>query len=146
MKRQKEYNNIVLIIFFIVLILVSISVTALLYTLIQQNTPKVIASQTLAYDFNVQEHVGMNLDNDILHFGGGPPGSVLSRSINVSVDLSGVVIVSYEGDGILVAAKNNFAITSYEPIELDFSLEIPEDMEPGMYGGTITVVVVEEKP
>lgn len=95
-----------------------------------------IAIKELSYDFEVKDSVGFVLENDALHFGGGPPGATMQRNITLSAPYDAEVEVRYDGPGVLRISENNFFIHKGEDKVVDFTLVVPS-LEYGKYGGKV---------
>ena len=123
-----------IIVLLVVVILISSLVTILI---IKNQSAKPFDVKTLNYDFQVTPNVSFVLDSDILHFGGGPVGSRLQRSIDLSSSRTAIVKVSWVGDGELIISKNNFLVSADNPFNLSFYMDIPSNYSLGNYSGEI---------
>ena len=94
--------------------------------------------KNLNYDFKVKQAIGLNVDTDILHMGGGPVGSVLERSIDISSPKDALVRIFVDGPGDLTVDKNNFLIRADDKINLTFSMLVP-DLPLGNYSGLVVL-------
>jgi hypothetical protein len=89
------------------------------------------------YTFMVKENVGFNLDTDKLHFGGGPTNSFLERSMNISSTFDSRVHIQSAGPGSILLDINDFELNASSSKEILFTLEIPSDLELGLYEGVV---------
>ncbi|MFW5865997.1 MAG: hypothetical protein ACOCU6_02800 [Nanoarchaeota archaeon] len=98
-----------------------------------------VIRSSIAYDYQVIDEIGVNIDTDALHFGGGPRGAIRQRSLNLTPHHDGTLLFSWVGDGNLSVSDNNFAVSSGEIVQVNFTLVIPENASYGNYSGTIYV-------
>lgn len=137
-KKQKNKSRTQSIGFVVFLIVVVVIISSLVTILILNSVnAKPDEVSRLPYDFSVTNAVSMVLDNDIMHFGGGPNGARLERSMNITASSDALVKVSWVGDGNLVVSENEFVLRGQEPKELLFYLDIPSDLVEGAYFGEI---------
>jgi hypothetical protein len=127
--RKKMFILSILIVLFIY------GITMILITVFSFNNPYRVEDMT--YDFVVKDRMGINLDSDYLHFGGGPAGIILQRSIIISSDQDSKVSVSWDGPGNLTVNKNNFPLKARLNESVLFYLAVPVDLEQGNYTGQI---------
>jgi len=120
----------------ILMILLGYGVSLLLVSVFSIVSPYRI--ETLDYDFMVKDNVGVNVDVDSLHFGGGPAGITLERSLSLTSDRDARVVISWEGPGQLSVSRNDFKIYSGIDESVVFYLIIPPSLELGTYSGTVT--------
>lgn len=129
---SRSIGMIVLLI--IVVVLISSLVTVLVFKGVN---PKPYEIERLPYDFKVTNAISFVLDDDILHFGGGPAGARLRRGMNVTTSKDALLKISWSGDGNIFLSENNFFITANESKSLMFYLDIPPDLEEGSYSGEL---------
>ena len=124
-----------ILLFSIIIILLVYGVSMLLISIFSMSSPYRI--EVMDYDFTVKDGIGINLDSDYLHFGGGPSGAFLERSISITSDMPAKVSISWEGPGDLSVDKNDFKIGANETTPVTFYLGIPENLSLGNYSGTV---------
>ncbi len=130
-KKISLYPLIVIIIFFVVFSIIALT----------RSTPTEIRS--INYTFTVKDALGFNLDTDKLHFGGGPSGVTLQRTLDISSTYDSIVEIETVGPGFIVLDKNNFKMEAGENTTLTFNLLIPQTMPQGAYEGTIYLYFYE---
>lgn len=123
-----------LILFVLVAIALGI-VVAFLLTALQ--TPEPLAREVMPYDFSVTNHLSMNIDTDILHFGGGPTGSRLEREMKVSFSKDSRVVISWDGEARMSVTKNDFFLAANSSESVKFMIALPSDAARGNYTGNI---------
>lgn len=111
-------------------------VTILLVSVFKLSSPYRV--DVVPYDFSVKEHLGVNVDSDIIHFGGGPPGVLLSRSVILEAEVDSRVTVFWDGPGIMSVSKNDFMLSKGENTSVMFYLTVPAGLELGNYSGNVT--------
>ncbi|MCA9477864.1 MAG: hypothetical protein KC535_01825 [Nanoarchaeota archaeon] len=132
---MKKRTSAIILISFIVVVLVATIIIAL------KDSPKEIA--TIPYRFAVKDNLGINLDSDSLQFGGGVPGVILQRSLNISAPFDAVVHIESEGPGKVMVDQNDFFLFASTQKELLFSLIVPADLALGDYEGTVYISFYE---
>ena len=138
--RNKNKNNLSLILLLIILLLV----LSTLFFVVSKITPKPLFTQKMAYDYNVTEHVGFVLDEDMMHFGSIPSNGHSNRSMNITGSGTYLVKIRYEGDGYLVVNENHFILQDGELKKLEFQM-YPINKTLGHYNGTIYFDFYEPK-
>lgn len=127
-----------LILILVLSIVISIFATTLVY-----NIFIVYEAQEILMDIKVGDHIGLNLDTDALHFGiSMSPGSA-ARDIIVSNDhnISLRVDIRPAGkiaDWVLVK-ENNFVLKPGEKKNVEFEVNVPKDVEVGLYEGVLRI-------
>lgn len=119
----------------ILIILLVYGVSLLLISVFSMSAPYRVES--MPYDFIVKDNIGFNLDSDYMHFGGGPNGATLERSMTLFSDRPAKVSITWEGEGNLNVNKNNFKIAPNVSESITFYLVIPEGLPPGNYSGLV---------
>ena len=97
-KRNSSPSVTRVVLLLAIIVVVSSLVTFLLLHFFNERPDEV---KFIEYDYSVKERVGLVLDNDALHFGGGPPGARLQRSINLSTSKAARVHVSTDVESSL---------------------------------------------
>lgn len=134
-KRQNRITSVTSIVLLIILVVLVSSLATLL--IIKNTSHKPFETKRLAYDFTVTNGISLVLDTDILHFGGGPAGARLQRSLNVTTSKDAKLKISWIGDGNIVVSENNFMIYANESKDLLFYLDIPSNASQGSYSGEL---------
>ena len=139
MKRKKKtsigQNKRVVVILASLIVLVILSTATILLLLKASERPYKV--KTLDFDFKVKDELGFNLDPDKVHFGGGPPGVSLKRTVNLEVDEPSFVKVLVDCDVNISMNSSSFYMEPNETKEVNFELVVP-DVPRGTYNGTIT--------
>lgn len=98
----------------------------------------------LGMDVYISSIPAFNLDDDALHFGKVPPGSVGRRNITIENDAV-KKLVSLEAHGDIAewvsASHNDFIVLAHEQREVTVILQVPEDAEvPDYRSGTLRII------
>ena len=120
----------VLIIFIVVVSLFSI------IQLTKEEPPREV--REINYTFSIKEGLGFNLDEDKLHFGGGPTHAILQRELIIASEFDARVIIVNKGPANVIASINDFELQKGENKTIEFNLFVP-DISQGLYEGTIEV-------
>lgn len=135
-KRKKPSSSTArLLILLVIIALLCVGITALIYTSVKEDSPFEV--RRLPYDFVVKDSVGINLDTDIMHFGGGPHGSNLQRSLNLTSSRDAFVVITWQGEGDLTTNKNDFLLFADQAQSVRFVLFVSPDLEYGNHSGEI---------
>ena len=104
---------------------------------------KVVHIEEIGMDITVGDHIGMNSDNDALHFGMVMKGACAHRNIIVKHEFDFPVKVSTRISGELgkwtLVDNNNQVIKNGEEIEVSFHVCPPREAEYEDYTGTARV-------
>lgn len=100
---------------------------------------KPFSRSTIDYDFTVSEEVGFVLDDDMLHFGGGPRGAKLKRGLDINSSRDARVVLSWQGPGNISVDRNNFFVAAKNSSSVIFTLEIPPGISSGNHSGEIYI-------
>lgn len=119
----------------VLIVVLLYSVVLLLVSVFALSTPYLV--ENIPYDFSVKDKLGVNVDSDSLHFGGGPAGVILQRSLAFTVEQDSRVVVSWDGPGSLSVDKNDFILKKGENTSIMFYLSFSKDLPIGDYNGTV---------
>jgi hypothetical protein len=117
--------------------LIIIIIVGLVFTLVSLARHSPVEVTSLPYTFKVKEKVGINLDTDKFHFGGGIPGTSLQRKLNITAPYDTTVHIDSKGPGSVLVNNNDFDLDANENKELLFTLVVPDDLPLGEYEGLI---------
>jgi hypothetical protein len=134
-KKKSSSSTFRFVILLLIIAFLCVGITAMLYSSLIEEKPFEV--KRLPYDFVVKDSVGINLDTDILHFGGGPAGSQLQRSLNLTSQNDAFVVITWQGEGDVGANKNDFLLLANYSQPVKFVLTIPEGLPNGNYTGEI---------
>jgi hypothetical protein len=128
-----------LAILFLVVIIITVSLTAIVYT-----NYFMVETEHIPITATVGERLGFDVDVELpLPFGEARPGDALTRMINVSHDLEQPALVSLVSGGELggwtVFSENNFILEEGERKEIRVRIEIPKQAPLGDYTGYINI-------
>lgn len=126
---------------FVTLIVIIVFFSLVVISTLMKDVPTEVMS--INYTFMVKNNPGINLDVDKLNFGGGSPGTVLERKMNVSSSFDSFVHIESMGPGIVVVDMNDFDLEKNNSTEVVFSLEVPSQLSLGTYEGTVFVSFYE---
>ncbi|NIA03889.1 MAG: hypothetical protein GWP09_00885 [Nitrospiraceae bacterium] len=154
MKKEKaiSYNKIkmnllrtVLILFFIVLVC-NLLIFYSLKRHISSNNFNNNAKETkvpIYLDVMKPSHIGVNRNTDALYFGGGPPGSILRASFNLTNYNENPLFINFEVDGRIkdwiTLSINNFTLKPNETEKVNIIALIPEEVSMGKYNSTLII-------
>ncbi len=105
----------------------------------------IVDVQTTGVDFKVlgKNRAGFNLDVDALHFGIIPPQGGAQRGIILINNHEFPVFLNIRAKGnasdYLSVEKNNFVLDANSTKSILFFIELPEDINYGIYNGTVTI-------
>lgn len=119
-RRKKNKNKLAL---FLILPLLLILLTILLLNAYARDT--VLATHSVYIKVNVSDYVGLNLDNDKLHFGTVIKGGTSSRGISLNSDVDGFAYVTSEFDWLSVE-KQGIKISPDSDANFFFRIDVPE--------------------
>lgn len=128
--KMKTYKAIVLTTAVIILFIGLISMFYSMYTIREV--------RFVDMDFEVKDGVAFNLDNDSLHFGGGPPGGGARRNIDISHKYNKpvlVVINNYGNISTMMEPIEEFELKPGEKKEVTYSIKVPVNATYGQYTG-----------
>lgn len=139
-KTQKKRSNkknptLRLVLIVVIIALLCIGITAMIYSSFLKKSP--FETQSLNYNYKVKNHSSFNLDTDSLHFGGGLPGAVLQRGLNITSPKDAFVLITWAGDGLMYVSDNDFYLNADEVKGIQFTMNIPQDAKQGNYTGKI---------
>jgi|SRR3989338_5711968 len=102
-----------------------------------------VGVQTIPIEFTVGNHIGINADNDALHFGTMPPGSNGFRSIVVQnshcILCSVEIRVNPELASWIFLSEEQFALKKGEYKEVVVYVYVPEEASYGKYEGMLSI-------
>ena len=132
--KEKDF-----LVIFIVALMLSISLTSLTYTYINE-----IETYRVPWDVNITTFIGFDIGDDALHFGALVPGiTASSRKMNITneKDMPINFILNTEGpyDENIHISPNNFVLLPNESKEIGFSYRAPSNLPLGFYEGYIRV-------
>ncbi len=153
-RKQKKNNSskkqnpirIVLMITMILFIGICIGVTT--YTLYKINNyePKIMSVHTINTSVNIVSYGGgLNGDKDALKFGKVPLGASSTRYliINNSKDSTVQIEITGEIAKFISVDKNNFVLQKDTTETIAFQLEVPDDINTGMYNGIVKITFLK---
>jgi hypothetical protein len=131
-KLTKEY---MFLIIFAVIVLV-----IFLASLIYKNIT-IYEVRTIPADINVAKHVGINLNNDSLHFGTTFPYGGSKRDMTISFHKDALVEIKTFGEmkNWIYVSDNNFFLPANTEKELTFEVFVPSGTDERLYNGTVKI-------
>ena len=136
MQKRIKLNRLILL--FIIIILFGIGLTALFYS-----TYIIKDVRVIPMNFRVSKGVGLNVDNDALHFGGAPPEGTSQRFMDISHRYKFPVKVQIIGYGDLAEwlsiSPNDFILMKNETKQVSFVISVPKNATFGYYNGSVKV-------
>lgn len=140
-KQSTKRNNVKILLLILGVALLSVLASLAVSEFLLADEPFDI--YTLNYDFQIIDEVVFNLDEDILHFGGGLPNSVMERSINITSKKDARVDISWQGPGFITVDKNDFFVEAGVPEVVTFYMKVPE-LDFGNYSGELVFSFYEK--
>jgi len=127
-----------LVIFMLVILAGSIIFTVVwVDSILKDTSGQPLEVKLLPYTFKVTSDYGFVLDTDALHFGEGPPGTTLSKKINLTAEDNVRVEILWDGPGEVRASDIDFTMVAGDIKSIQFFLTIPDNASLGDYSGLI---------
>ncbi len=101
---------------------------------------KIIGFTEYDIDYVVGDHIGINLDEDSIHFGTGSAGMVLTRDITIGSDVDIDVKVKLSGIDYVTVEETEFLVLASEKRSLELIATIPPNLENGVYSGKLKII------
>jgi hypothetical protein len=123
--------------FFLFFIISLIIISSIFYVFFLK---EVIGFTSYPVDYTVGEFMGVNLDEDSIHFGVVLPGAEYVRSFDISSLEDAKVNIYIDGIDNLFLSENNFIIKAEEVKNVELKLVVPSDAEKIEHKGLLRVV------
>lgn len=125
----------------VILILIAAALISVSSTIYYYSNYIVYETRTIPMDVKVSDHMGFNLDTDMLHFGiSTSPGSA-SRKITVLNTYKADIRVAIKKSGTMAEwvtpGKHSFSLEPDEKQEIEFMLDVPPGVPAGNYTGEV---------
>ena len=120
-----------------------VSVLLILLLLFIYINVKIIGYKTYDVDYIVGDHIGINLDEDAIHFGTARGDMVLRRDIVISSDVDISVKVKLTGIDYMYVEDTDFMVLAGEKKNLELVLKLPPGVEKGTYSGNLKVIYLK---
>lgn len=101
---------------------------------------KIIGYTEYDVDYFVGSHIGINLDEDAIHFGTLQPGNAHRRELIVRSERDVLVRVIPYGLDYLVVENDNTLVFSGEEAKISLLLRLPLSAEEGFHSGKLKVI------
>ena len=137
-----KINIIKLILIILIISFVSIGATSTIY--FYSHRPELIA---VNMDLTVEDSgiMGMNADNDSLHFGSIPRGGTSIRKMNLANNKNYPLLFNITIEGNFKewvhVSNNNFILQPKENKEMEFITKVPDDAPFNIYNGTVYITL-----
>ena len=132
--------------FLVLLITIIVISSSLTYVLYKIYYKKIIVSEfDMDITVPVENRVGLNIDSDAIHFGIVPRGGGSTRHVNLTNSEDYSVFIYVEKDEGLLSSivridPNYFTLEGNGKEEIDVSVSVPADFEPGNYTGKVKII------
>lgn len=104
---------------------------------------KIVGYKDYDIDYTVGDYVGINLDEDAIHFGTAHKGTTHRRYMKISTDRDVFVkIILYDIEYIIIE-EADFLLHSGETKNVPLLLNLPLNAEDGHYSGKLKVVFLK---
>ena len=117
-------------------VLLVVTVTVFFYYLTHP-----ITRQEISIDLSIGDYIGINVDQDALHFGTLQPGASAERSLVLRADEHPVAIQLIVQDlPFVVAEETNFILAKGESTSVRFFAKPDKQLEKKTYRGTLLIL------
>lgn len=130
----------------IIFIIIAVALGSSILTLVWYRTSVIYDLVELPMDATVVEknRMGFNVENDSIHFGKLPLGSIGTRSITIGNSEDERMVINIKTYGNISqwvrVTNNGFVLEPGESYDLRVLCEIPEDAKLGYYSGTLEII------
>jgi hypothetical protein len=120
-----------------------VSVLLILLLLFIYINVKIIGYKTYDIDYAVGDHIGINLDEDAIHFGTAREDMVLRRDITISSEVDISVKVKLIGLNYVHVEDTEFIVLAGEKRNIELLLKLPQGVEKGTYSGKLKLIYLK---